>query len=1027
MASTESLPTALVISGDERIVRLLGKEDTVVIPAYACRLDGFVNDTFTEYAASSVYRPASVCRARLVSSLQDVVRPAGNYYLGFTMYTAAGRDEPVEIWIGHRPVARVCVDTGDNRLHLFVAPEGFRFRGGERIRLITGATNGPCRIENVVLLSRRPRPTESRLDILHPHVDLSREGEKVQARVTWITSRPAKGSLRWGKGKRAAHRVSIPDPAVNHEVLLEGLEVGRSHAYEIHLQDETSALKVVYKGIFRTDVDPPESRVNRASFPLLCRRPAPGDAIRPVSTGVPFPRGALGNCEAIRLLDTTRTEAPLQARSLSRWPDGSVRWALLDFESGGEDLRVEYGRQIAREPVEAPLEIIENRAGITITTGPLRVEFKRDAAVLPGLVSLLQADGIYQRLTPKSPAKAVRLVADDGTAYEAGKPEKVVLEEAGPLRACVRIEVRHSDGRGTPLFLSLFRVHLFRGRSDVRVLHTFENDRAEEEFTRIRSLELRADFDAGAGLEARVGPHRFETLKKQPISLRQVRDNRYTLKQGTRLCKQGRRTRGSAELRGDRARAILAVRDFWQNYPKGIEVDRGGITLQICPPLDRSAYPRGGEEEDRLYYYLLDGRYKFKCGVSRTHEFWFHFGMADQRSPSNFRDCVQTPPLYSVSLSAFNRSRALAQLPSREPSPFPPYEEWVETAHSAYAEDREESRAYGMLNYGDWFGERTYNWGNQEYDAAWCFLQEYLRDGHPDFYTWAEEAARHLVDVDTCHHGSQSTAVGEQYVHCVGHVGGYYPEGYRERAIFTGSWSPSHTWVEGPFLYHLLSGDARALESGLKTCDLLVGEILNHYDFTNCRNCGWHLIHLSAAYRATSRRIYLNAARIIVERVLERQRSSGGWDRLMVPGHCYCNPPRHTGNAGFMVGILMVGLERYYQATGDRRCSRAIVRAADYCIDSMWVPEKSAFRYTSCPLSSVGGGADMRILKGVAAAYRFSGKERFREVLLAGVQSALAGRQVRARRGVGKSICSPMRGAPQVLVGLPEKERSVSS
>ena len=102
----------------------------------------------------------------------------------------------------------------------------------------------------------------------------------------------------------------------------------------------------------------------------------------------------------------------------------------------------------------------------------------------------------------------------------------------------------------------------------------------------------------------------------------------------------------------------------------------------------------------------------------------------------------------------------------------------------------------------------------------------------------------------------------------------------------------------------------------------------------------------------------------------------------------------------------------------------AIVRAADFCIDSMWVEEKSAFHYTSCPKSSVGGGADMRILKGVAAAYRFSGKERFREVLAAGVQSAMAGRLPTAHRGVGKSICSPMRGALQVLVDLPEKHGS---
>ena len=1016
MESTQPAPPALDISGDARIARELARKGAVVTPAYACRLDGFVNDTFTEYADSSVYRPASVCRAGLVSTLQDTVSASGRYYLGFTLYAVAQGDEPIEIWIGHRPVALALPQVGDNRLHLFVAPEPFRFRGGEPIRLVTGTTHNPCRIENVVLLPRRPRSPEPAPAILHPHVDLAREGDAIQARITWITSHPAQGELRWRQGRGDIYKVVLSGPSVNHEVVLDGLQPAKSHTCEIQLRDETGALAATHKDTFRTDIDPPESRTRLASFPLLSRRSAPPNALLPISAGVPFPSGALGSPGQIRLLDKRRQEIPLQARTLARWPDGSVRWALLDFTGDGkEELRVEYGRDAVPAPVDDPLEIAETRSGITVATGPLRVEFKKNATVLPGLVSLRQSDGKYQRLTPKSPSAAARLVDADGTAYEAGKPESVELEEAGPLRACVRIQVCHRGPKGKTLFRSIFRVHLFRGRSDVRVQHTFENDRVEEEFTSIRALELRADFDTGDAPEARVARKSAVPLKNSTLSLRQEHDNRYTLTQGRKLFGKGRRATGSAELTGDRARVGLAARDFWQNYPKGIDVDRQGITLQICPPLARDAYPRGGEEEDRLYYYLLDGQYKLKRGVSRTHELWFCFATANEPLPANFSAAVQDPPLYSAPLAAINRSRALSQLPARDPSPFPPYEEWVESARLAYPADREESRAYGMLNYGDWFGERTYNWGNQEYDAAWCFLQEFLRGGHPDFYTWSEEAACHLSDVDTSHHGPRP---GEQYVHCVGHVGGYYPDGYRERAIFQGRWSPSHTWVEGPFLYHLLSGDTRILESALATCALLVGDILNYYDFTNCRNSGWHLIHLSAAYRTTGRRLYLNAARIIVERVLERQRSSGGWDRLMVPGHCHCNPPRHTGNAGFMVGILMVGLQRYHEATGDRRAAESIVRAAGYCIDAMWVPEKAAFRYTSCPHSSVGGGADMRILKGVAAAYRFSGDERFRQVLLAGAQTAMAGRRVRPHRGVGKGICSPMRGAPQVLLGL---------
>ena len=72
------------------------------------------------------------------------------------------------------------------------------------------------------------------------------------------------------------------------------------------------------------------------------------------------------------------------------------------------------------------------------------------------------------------------------------------------------------------------------------------------------------------------------------------------------------------------------------------------------------------------------------------------------------------------------------------------------------------------------------------------------------------------------------------------------------------------------------------------------------------------------AYNATDDPFYLNAARIVVDRVLERQTPDGGWDRQLVPGHC-SDMPRHHGNAGFMVGVLMSGLKYYAEATDDQR------------------------------------------------------------------------------------------------------------
>ena len=833
-------PDALIVSSDARIGKVLSQPGAKVIPASAYRLDGFVNDTFTEYANPSIYRPASVCAARTVSTVRasfysrsnfssftgrtappgpDMFADPGLYHLGFTMYTSARHDEAVDIWFGDRLVARARHPDPDNRVHLFVVPERLQFRVGESIRLVTSGTDGPCRVENLVFLPKRPRPTERRLRILSPHVDLRHADGGVRACVTWVTNRPVSGALRWGRD-RTPDVVRLPDPLSNHEVVLEGLEPGKAYRYEIRMKGRTGK-EAVHAGAFQTDLAPPRSRARKARLPLLLRRPLPdGSPDRrpsmsgpwPVSVGVPFPKGALGSDGEVRLVGKRNAEIPLQTRTLARWPDGSVRWALLDFEADGRSgYRVEYGGDVARAQAEDPIVVTESRTGVVVTTGPLRVEFPKGRAAFPGIVSLRQADGMYRRLSPAQLGPAVTLVAGDGTPFVSRKPDSVALEASGPERVCVRVDLRHRSRGGKALFRSVLRVHLFRGSGAVRVLHTFENDRTDAEFTQVRELRLRADLDVGAGAAGRIDRRAAGPLTGQPVRLRQTHDDRYVVSPGRGRVRGGRRAGGEVDLSGDRAGVAFSVRDFWQNYPKGVAVDAGGITFEGCPPLGREDYPRGGELEDRLYYYLLDGRYRFKRGVSRTHECWFHFRSAGAAPPEGFHACVQRPPLYSVSRETFNRSRAVTRLPSKAKSPYPSYEAWVEAAREVYARDREASRAYGMLNHGDYFGERTYNWGNMEYDTPWGFLQEYLRGGHPDFYTWAEEAARHLVDVDTCHHSPNPKAVGEQYSHCVGHVGGYYPDGHREEAIFRGSWSVTHTWVEGLFLHHLLTGEPRAL------------------------------------------------------------------------------------------------------------------------------------------------------------------------------------------------------------------------
>jgi len=56
---------------------------------------------------------------------------------------------------------------------------------------------------------------------------------------------------------------------------------------------------------------------------------------RPLTTGVPLPKGAVSDPGQLWLMDPDGAVAISQIRGLSRWPDESLKWVLVDFQGGG--------------------------------------------------------------------------------------------------------------------------------------------------------------------------------------------------------------------------------------------------------------------------------------------------------------------------------------------------------------------------------------------------------------------------------------------------------------------------------------------------------------------------------------------------------------------------------------------------------------------------------------------------------------------------------------------------------------------
>ncbi|HUQ92297.1 MAG TPA: hypothetical protein VM120_11505, partial [Bryobacteraceae bacterium] len=941
-------------------------QQNVALPILKCKLEGFVEDV-------SEYRAWAAKRKDENAKLSVTVPSAGTYYPAFIFYDSAG-DERIAISINGKRAGTAVANMDDNRQKLFYLTEPQTLRGGETIELKALTNTGLYKTEDLLLLKQKPQPKQPTYVIS----ELGARATANSATITWLTNWPAAATVETDDPNAKAQEELLLN---NHRVRLDKLAAGREYRYRVVAKAREGQTITSEWRTFRTEAPPAVAgSARKERLPLKLEQ---GDL--PVTAGIPFAKGVLGSGEHLRVVNSSAAEIPLQTRVLQRWPDGSIKWVLLDFAGKQSAATVEYGAEVTRGKAESPLKVTDDNDAVTVDTGALRFNINKRRF---GLFDAVWRNG--EKVVDK-PAE-FSLTGPDGTVYTSlAAPDQVVVEDRGPVRTTVSVSGRHQAPDGRKLFRYVVRIHAWAGQPYVRVQHTFENDNVATDFIDIKSLTLRVPL-LGTGKQWALGNTRGTFPDNTPVTLQQHTDDHFAIQpKGV----QGKRADGWAEWSDGPRSVTVSVRDFWQNYPKDLKITPEGFELALLPALRPDEYDsaNGTIDEHRIYYYLHGGAYKLRQGMTKTHDFWFEFGAGGPAAIRNERQVRMA----AASPAWYEQTKAFGEISvPRASKVLKQYDDVFTQTFAGYLRDRETSREYGMLNFGDWWGERIINWGNSEYDTQHAFLLQFARTADWRYFRAAEEMEWHNRDVDAIHHHADPIQVGAVYAHALGHSGDYYkarptggaPPGGFKAGSPKSHFAVDHTFIEGHFDYYFLTGDRRSYETALRTADRYDSYFTKNYDFNNCRQPGWHLILTMAAYNATNDPYYLNAAKIIVERVLERQTPDGGWKRQMVPGHCFCTP-RHQGNAGFMVGVLLTGLRHYYETTNDSRVADSIVKGAHFLVNDMWVPEGKGFRYTSCPKSSSGSWSNFLLFDGIVFAQRRTGDERLRDVLLIGTDGAL--------------------------------------
>jgi hypothetical protein len=332
----------------------------------------------------------------------------------------------------------------------------------------------------------------------------------------------------------------------------------------------------------------------------------------PLSFGVPFADGEFSSDTLVRLVDADgrvstsgrRPSLPTQTQPLAFWNKDRkfVKWLLVDTQAapaknGQGELYLEYPAGTSStdvSPAEAPqptepLRLSQTAGEISVDTGQLRLKLRssfpgQDRKLLLGC-EVRTGEG-WRSLLGEQGGMFAYMRDEHGNSYDSCSPgpaPRVVVEESGPLRACIRVEGHHATKQGKPFCPYILRIHLLAGSADLRIHHTFIFDQDPKKVA-LGAIGLMIPLDLGGDLRAAIGTQQGSRfVENGRLSILQADDRHYDLRQDGESVDQGEKAAGWASLGGNAGGAVAVVRHFWQEHPKGLAVGPKGIDVQIYP------------------------------------------------------------------------------------------------------------------------------------------------------------------------------------------------------------------------------------------------------------------------------------------------------------------------------------------------------------------------------------------------------------------------------------------------------------
>ena len=789
-----------------------------------------------------------------------------------------------------------------------------------------------------------------------------------------------------------------------------------------------------------------EGSVKYKTVPVELAEDAGVDRNAFVRFGFPLPQSALFDLNHIKILSPSGGEVDAQFAATAFWKDKSVKWVLIQFNAPLKAnckavYQVAFGNEVSRRAGATTLQMTWTNDSITVITGPLK------AVIDKKKFNLLKEVWIDRNNNGKfDSSEQIGGFSGDGLllidekiksfSSAALPPNKISVEENGPEKIVLKIEGRYGSGVSAYMTYNV-RLGFKRNSPEVEMSISHIDTWIKNEFSDITSLNL--SFKPADKIEkftiATAGkPDKYLSFAvKQENRVFQEDDQNLSIMPGSK--KEKSKLTGLFEFYTAKWQIGAALKNCWQRWPKAFAVTPNEFTIELLPEQPGTDF--GKNLPFYLQYPFCEGKYRMKWGMSFTENLRFDFSgkipVAALAAESNNSVIAVLSPQWYASTKVFPGVSTNAD------KQFSVWDDNIARYFKKHMALKAEQREYGFMNYGDWFGERGRNWGNNEYDLQYGLFMNFIRTGNRDYFRLATLGAEHQADVDCVHAYPDQFYLGANHQHSIGHTGVWTQS--VKRASWTHPYDThtsaegGHTWIKGMLTDWCLTGNPRVYESALKLGEHIAWAMAPDFKRLGSheRSAGWSLIAICALYDLTRDPVYLRAADKIASIAMKEQKfkQGGAWPHPLPAGHAigYKNP---TGNCCFLIGILLNGLKNYHEVSNNPDAARSIIAGAKW-FSTAWDDSALGWPYSAAPDGKPYGSAcasclNLLIAPSVAYAANLSGNKQLYDISEKSLRSSI----FMTSCSVGKDIGELTVFTPELMTELyqwqslhPETEKNI--